>query len=73
MPEGGGWSPEDITVGVGERLRLRLTSDDVVHGFAVGKLSVPAVDVKPGEMTETTLTFDRPGKYVFYCTRWCGA
>jgi mono/diheme cytochrome c family protein len=23
-------------------------------------------------MTEVTLVFDRPGKYTFYCTRWCG-
>jgi mono/diheme cytochrome c family protein len=22
-------------------------------------------------MTEVTLVFDRPGKYTFYCTRWC--
>jgi mono/diheme cytochrome c family protein len=29
------------------------------------------VDVIPGEITEVTLTFDRPGKYTFYCTRWC--
>jgi hypothetical protein len=27
--------------------------------------------VKPGEITEVTLNFDRPGKYTFYCTRWC--
>ena len=24
-------------------------------------------------MTEVTLTFDKPGKYTFYCTRWCSA
>jgi mono/diheme cytochrome c family protein len=23
-------------------------------------------------MVETTLTFAQPGKYAFYCTRWCG-
>jgi mono/diheme cytochrome c family protein len=57
---------------VGEPLHLRLTSDDVTHSFAVGKLDWPVVDVFPGEVAEVTLTFDRPGKYVFACTRWCG-
>ena len=71
MAETGGWTPENLTARVGQPLHLRLTSDDVMHGFAVGQSDQPAVDVKPGEMTEITLTFDRPGKYTFYCTRWC--
>jgi mono/diheme cytochrome c family protein/plastocyanin len=73
MPELGGWSPSAISAKVGEPLHLRLTSDDVMHGFAVGQTDWPAVDVYPGEVTQATLTFDRPGTYVFYCTRWCGA
>ena len=72
MAETGGWTPSDLTATVGEPLRLRLTSDDVMHGFAVGQTNWPAVDVKPGEVTEITLTFDHPGPYTFYCTRWCG-
>jgi mono/diheme cytochrome c family protein/plastocyanin len=72
MAETGGWTPGALTAKVGEPLHLQLTSDDVQHGFAVGQMDWPAVEVKPGEMTPTTLTFDRPGKYVFYCTRWCG-
>ena len=71
MAETGGWTPENLTVAVGQPLRIRLTSDDVMHGFAIGKSDQPAVDVKPGEMTDLTLVFDRPGKYTFYCTRWC--
>jgi mono/diheme cytochrome c family protein/plastocyanin len=73
MPEAGGWTPADLTVAAGQPLRLRLTSDDVMHGFAIGQSDWPAVDVKPGEMTNLILTFDRPGTYTFYCTRWCGA
>ncbi len=72
MAETGGWTPGALTAKVGEPLHLQLTSDDVQHGFAIGQMDWPAVEVKPGEMTETALTFDRPGKYVFYCTRWCG-
>jgi mono/diheme cytochrome c family protein/plastocyanin len=72
MAEEGGWTPTDLKARTGEALHLRLTSDDVMHGFAVGQADWPSLDVEPGKMTETTLTFDRPGKYVFYCTRWCG-
>jgi mono/diheme cytochrome c family protein/plastocyanin len=72
MADNGGWTPSDLTAQVGQPLHLRLTSDDVVHGFAVGQSPMPAVDVLPGKWTTTTLMFDQPGKYTFYCTRWCG-
>lgn len=79
MAEAGGWSPAAISASVGEPLRLRLVSDDVLHSFAVGKSRFAIgqsdelpVDLEPGKVKEITLTFDRPGKYTFYCTRWCG-
>jgi mono/diheme cytochrome c family protein len=73
MADDGGWTPGEITAAVGEPIALRLTSDDVVHGFAIGQSDLPPVEVLPGKWTTTTLIFDRPGKYTFYCTRWCGA
>lgn len=72
MPEFGGWSPDVLNVDVGEPLILRMISDDVVHGFAVGQSSQPPIDVMPGKVAEVSLTFDNPGTYTFYCTRWCG-
>ncbi len=72
MPENGGWTPGDLTIRVGEPLHLRLVSDDVVHGFAIGQSDRPPVDLMPGKPVETTLIFDAPGKYTYYCTRWCG-
>jgi len=72
LAENGGWSSETLRAQVGEPLHLRLTSDDVVHGFAVGGLSMPSVDVLPGKVTDVTLLFDKRGTYTYYCTRWCG-
>jgi len=72
MANEGGWTPGELTAKVSEPINLRLTSDDVVHGFAIGQSQLPSVDVLPGKWTTTTLVFDRPGKYTFYCTRWCG-
>ena len=72
MADTGGWNPEVIKANVGEPLHLKLTSDDVVHGFAVGQMDMDAVEVEPGKVTNVTLSFDRPGIYTFFCTRWCG-
>jgi mono/diheme cytochrome c family protein/plastocyanin len=72
MPEKGGWLPGNLTAEAGTPLDLRLTSDDVVHGFAVGQQPWPAVDVLPGQVTKLSLTFEEPGTYTYYCTRWCG-
>ncbi len=72
MPEAGGWSLDTLEVAVGQPLRLKLVSDDVLHGFAIGQSGEPGVDLYPGVPVEMTLRFDQPGVYTFYCTRWCG-
>jgi mono/diheme cytochrome c family protein/plastocyanin len=72
MADMGGWNPDVLQAEVGKPLELQFTSDDVVHGFAVGQLDMEAVDVEPGKVTAVALTFDKPGIYTFFCTRWCG-
>jgi plastocyanin len=72
MASAGGWAPATLQARAGVPLHLRLTSDDVMHGFAIGQSDGTAVDVLPGKMTDLTLTFDKPGTYTFACTRWCG-
>ena len=72
MAESGGWSSDVINATVGQTLHLRLTSDDVIHSFAVGQTDWPVLDIKPGEVVTTDLVFDHPGRYTFFCTRWCG-
>ena len=72
MAEEGGWTPNTLKAEAGQPLTLHLTSDDVMHGFAVGQMDMESVDVVPGKVTDVTLTFDKPGTYTFFCTRWCG-
>jgi cytochrome c oxidase subunit 2 len=72
IAEAGGWSASNLTATVGEPLRLRLVSDDMPHGFAVGQTGWPEIELKPNAPMETTLVFERPGRYTYYCTRWCG-
>jgi mono/diheme cytochrome c family protein len=72
MAENGGWNPDTLKAEVGQPLHLRMISDDVVHGFAVGQVDIEPVDVMPGKVTNITLKFDKAGVYTFFCTRWCG-
>ena len=69
----GGWTPEVITVQKGERVRLRLTSADVVHGFAVPKLGIDAGWIEPGKVSEVEFVANRPGRYTTECTVYCEA
>ena len=73
MAENGGWSLDTIQAEVGQPVHLRLTSDDVMHSFAIGKSDLAPIDIVPGEVVETILNFDKPGTYTFFCTHWCGA
>lgn len=72
MPEYGGWQPGVIKAKVGKPLELRLTSNDVVHGFAIGQMEGTEVEVLPGKYTDLQVTFSESGTYTYYCTRWCG-
>ena len=44
----GGWTPERITVQRGERIKLRISSADVIHGFSIPKLDVHVDWIEPG-------------------------
>jgi len=72
MPEYGGWSLDSFSAEAGQPIHLRMTSEDVLHSFAIGQSDAAPIDLQPGKWRETTLLFDRPGRYTFYCTRWCG-
>jgi uncharacterized cupredoxin-like copper-binding protein len=70
MSEDGGWTP-DAQSRSWRATAFGFTSDDVMHGFAVGQMDMQSVNIEPGKVTDVTLTFDKPGVYTFYCTRWC--
>ncbi len=69
--ESGGWAPQTITVEEGQPVRLRLTSHDVAHGFAIPSLGVGPIRVEPGKFTVVEFTASRAGTYPFMCTVVC--
>ncbi len=72
-PEVGGFAPDRLTLRAGERVRLRLSSPDVVHGLVIPGLGIEIEEIYPGKVVEVDVTPDKPGRYAFACTRWCGA
>lgn len=70
-PERGGWAPGSIRVNMGERVRLRISSLDVVHGFEIPALGVQVDDILPGHVQEVEFVATHAGIYPFACTRWC--
>jgi mono/diheme cytochrome c family protein len=70
-PATGGWHPDTIRVNLGDRVRLRLASDDVVHGFAVPGLGLAVDEILPGHVQEMVFVASQVGRFPFTCTRWC--
>ena len=65
------FTPDPIEVPSGKPITFRLTSSDVIHGFQVIGTNVNAM-VVPGYISQTTVTFDKPGTYAIACHEYCG-
>ena len=66
------FTPSQIALKKGETVKLRLTSQDVTHGFFSRPLKVDE-DVEAGEAKEITLTPQTAGTYTIICDHFCGA
>lgn len=68
------WSfePATVRVRVGDKVRLRITSVDVAHGFALSDFGINA-RLEPGQTTEIVFLADRPGTFGFFCSVFCGS
>ena len=66
-----GFDPQPMEVPVGSKVNFKVTSSDVVHGFQIPKTNVNIM-VTPGEISEVSHTFDKPGEYLIICNEYCG-
>lgn len=60
-----------MVVPVGKRVRLLVTSNDVIHGWYVPQLGINQYGI-PGFVKDTWFTADRPGVYRGQCSQICG-
>jgi cytochrome c oxidase subunit 2 len=65
------FEPSEITVSKGQRVRLKVTSEDVEHGFAIDEFGI-SESLQVGQSRIIEFTPDREGRFRFYCSVYCG-
>jgi len=65
------FTPKEIILKQGETVTLRLTTEDVTHGFFMKALGIDAV-IEPGQPTEITITPQTSGSFTTICDHFCG-
>lgn len=62
---------DTLHVPVGHAVRLRMTSEDVIHSFFIPAFRIKQ-DVVPGKVINTWFEPTRPGRYQLFCAQYCG-
>lgn len=65
------YSPDTIVVNRGDRVILRLISEDVQHGLYIDGYDLN-VTAYPGSDGRVSFVADRTGKFTFRCSVTCG-
>jgi len=66
--------PSQVKVPAGTVVEFRITSEDTNHGFRLPQAGINAVVPKRGKgELKVTYRAERPGRYVFECSKPCGA
>lgn len=60
-----------LVIPVGKRVRILVTSNDVIHGWYVPQLGVNQYGI-PGFIKDAWVKVDRPGTYKGQCSQICG-
>jgi len=61
----------ELHVPVGQKVRLTMASEDVIHSFFVPAFRMKR-DVVPGRISVAWFEATRPGKYHLFCAEFCG-
>lgn len=65
------FTPDRITLIKGQPVSLQLTSTDTTHGLMIRALKIDT-DIKPGKVTEMTVTPAEAGTFRAICDHYCG-
>ncbi|HUR98856.1 MAG TPA: cytochrome c oxidase subunit II [Pyrinomonadaceae bacterium] len=61
----------ELHVPVGRKVRLTMTTEDVLHDFSIPAFRTKT-DVVPGRYTYLWFEATKPGKYHLFCAEYCG-
>lgn len=65
------FDPQNVEIPVGSKVRIYLTSLDVVHGFHIWGTNVNLMAI-PKAVNYYEINFDKEGEYVISCHEYCG-
>ena len=65
------FSPAEIRVKQGEKVRLLITATDRDHGFEIKPLGIK-MDLKKGQETAVEFEATKSGEMEFHCANFCG-
>ncbi len=65
------FTPSQIKVKQGEKLRLKIKSVDVTHGFFLPDFNINE-NLEPGKEKIVEFVADKKGKFSFICSVYCG-
>ena len=66
------FTPNEIKLKRGEKAKIVLHSEDVVHGFFSRPLGIDT-EVRPGVPTEVVITPQTAGRFLTICDHFCGS
>jgi len=66
------FTPAELTLERGKPVVLRLTSQDVIHGFYSKELGLDEL-IEPGKALDVPLTPAQAGRFTIICDHFCGA
>ena len=70
-PANGNMDPMVIRVKKGDLVRLRLTSEDVAHGFRINEFDVKIFPIEPGKFKTIEFVAEEAGTFDFFCNIVC--
>lgn len=68
-----GFAPDELRLEAGRAYRFRVMASDIAHGASLnfgGGSRI--IRLRPNVVSEQTITFNRPGPVLVYCTVFCG-
>jgi cytochrome c oxidase subunit 2 len=66
------FTPDTVTLKKGETVKLRLHSEDVIHGFFSRPLKLDET-IEPGKTVDVVVTPQMAGTFKTICDHFCGA
>ena len=65
------YEPAEVEIPKGSRVRVIVTTPDVIHGFEVAKTNINMM-AEPGLISKYHTTFNKEGEFLVVCNEYCG-